>query len=156
MITSIDHINIVVNNLDESIKFYTEVMGFKLSRRMILDGEWVEKIVGLDDVEAEVAFIELESGPRIELLQYIQPEGESVDVNSFPNTKGLRHIAFNVDNMNEFVERLKANGIWFVNDPVLVPDHILPHSSHKKSLCYFFDPDRVLLELAAYESDVDD
>jgi catechol 2,3-dioxygenase-like lactoylglutathione lyase family enzyme len=50
MILQIDHINIVVNDLDESIDFYTNILGFHLSRRMTLQGDWIETIVGINNI----------------------------------------------------------------------------------------------------------
>ena len=74
MIQSIDHINIVVSDLERSVRFYTELLGFLESRRAHLEGDWIESIVGLKGVAADVAFILAPAGePRIELLCYKTP-----------------------------------------------------------------------------------
>ena len=116
MITAIEHVNIVVNNLDESILFYQDVLGLKLTQRMMIDGAWLNKITGIDDVKAEVAFMSLPEGPRIELLEYLNPVGQALDVNAFPNTQGLRHIAFDVDDIVAEIERLKKEGFKVLNE----------------------------------------
>ena len=54
---AIDHINIVVSDLERSVRFYTELLGFKESKRAHLEGEWIESIVGLKGVVADVVFI---------------------------------------------------------------------------------------------------
>ena len=45
MISSIDHINIVVSDLERSVKFYTELLGFKEINRVHMEGEWIEEII---------------------------------------------------------------------------------------------------------------
>ena len=76
MIKAIDHINIVVSDLESSVKFYTELLGFKEIRRAHLEGAWIESVVGLKGVNADVAYIVAPAGePRIELLCYNAPQG---------------------------------------------------------------------------------
>ncbi|MEX1000213.1 MAG: VOC family protein, partial [Thermodesulfobacteriota bacterium] len=83
MINAIDHLNIVVSDLDRSVKFYTEVLGFEQTNGAHMEGEWIESIVGLKGVMADVVFIVAPAGePRIELLCYKSPTGESVPQNS--------------------------------------------------------------------------
>ncbi len=97
---AIDHINIVVSDLEKSVRFYTELLGFRESKRAHLEGEWIESIVGLKGVVADVAFILAPAGePRIELLCYKTPKGEAIPANSFANTIGIRHIALRVDDI---------------------------------------------------------
>lgn len=150
-ITKIDHVNIVVDDLERSVRFYTEVLGFDEIKRAHLKGEWIEQIVALKGVEAKVAYVRAPGGePRIELLQYISPEGVSLPENSISNTKGLRHIAFQVNNMDQMVARLKEFNIETFAPPVTVPGSVVKHDEGDKSLCYFKDPDGVILELAQY------
>ena len=71
MIESVDHINIVVSDLERSVRFYTEILGFKETRRASLEGDWIESIVGLKGVKADVSYIVAPAGePRLELLCY--------------------------------------------------------------------------------------
>lgn len=149
---SIDHINIVVSDLEKSVRFYTELLGFIESKRAQLEGEWIESIVGLKGVVADVAFIVAPAGePRIELLCYKTPTGEAVPANSFANTVGLRHIAFRVDDVYAAAERLKNAGVKLFGEPVVVPETVVTHDAGHKMLCYFHDPDGVLLEITEYK-----
>lgn len=151
MVKYVDHINIVVHDIERSVRFYTELLGLQETRRAHLTGTWIEAIVGLSNVTADVVYVQpTGGGPRIELIKYHCPEGESLPNNSLPNTQGLRHIAFQVDDMNTTYQRLKAAGVPFVGPPVTVPHGIVAHDDGQKSLCYFRDPDGVVLELAAY------
>ncbi|MGQ3683911.1 MAG: VOC family protein [Candidatus Loosdrechtia sp.] len=151
MIHAIDHINLVVSDLERSVRFYTELLGFKEIRRAHLEGEWIESIVGLKDIHADVVYVVTPGGePRLELLCYKTPKGNAVPVNSFANTIGLRHIALRVKDIHATVNRLKKAGVPFISGPVPVPPSTITHDAGHKILCYFHDPDGVLLELAEY------
>ena len=151
MIKKMNHINIVVADLEKSLDFYVKNLGFKEIRRSKLKGEWIERIVGLKNVEAEVAYVAAADGDlRIELLRYVSPKGETSVINSASNTIGVRHIAFQVEGIYDLAKKLKADGVKFISDPVKVPASTIKHDEGHKILCYFLDPDGVILELAEY------
>lgn len=151
MIRAIDHINIVVADLARSVRFYTEVLGFRKTREAYLEGEWIDRIVGLRGVKGRVVFVVAPAGePRIELLCYEAPQGAALPENSRANIHGLRHIALRVDDMAATVARLRAAGVAIFSDPVRVPHGVVQHDGGEKTLVYFLDPDGVILELAEY------
>lgn len=151
MIQAIDHINIVVSNLERSVRFYTGILGFTETKRARLEGDWIGAVVGLKHVIADVAYIVAPAGePRIELLCYQHPVGIPVPENSVPNTIGLRHVAFRVYDLENIAQKLKDAGVSTFGNPVRVPASAVRHSAGNKSLLYFLDPDGVVLELAEY------
>jgi catechol 2,3-dioxygenase-like lactoylglutathione lyase family enzyme len=134
------------------VRFYTGLLGFNLSKRAHLEGDWIESIVGLKGVVADVAFVVAPAGePRIELLCYKTPKGEALPANSLANTVGIRHIAFRVDDIHAASERLKNAGVKLLGEPVVVPETVVTHDAGHKMLCYFRDPDGVLLEITEYK-----
>ncbi len=152
MVRAIDHINIVVADLARAVQFYTAVLGFRKTKEAYLEGEWIERIVGLKGVRARVAYVVAPAGePRIELLHYESPRGPAVADNSRPNTIGLRHVALRVDDMAATVSRLRAAGVTLFNEPERVPGGVVQHDAGDKTLVYFLDPDGVILELAEYQ-----
>ena len=152
MIRGIDHINIVVADLARSVRFYTEVLGFRKTADVTMQGEWIDAIVGLRGVRGLVAFVEPpDGGLRIELLQYLAPAGVTLPENSRANTLGVRHIALRVDNIAELTARLRAAGVTLFSDPVVVPRGVVKFVAGDKTLVYFLDPDGVILELAQYQ-----
>lgn len=152
MSLAIDHINIVVTDLERAVWFYTELLGFKESKRAHLEGEWIDSIVGLKGVVADVAFILAPSGePRIELLCCKTPKGEEIPMNSLANTIGIRHIALRVDDIYATAEKLKNAGVKLLGEPVTVPQEVVTHDAGSKMLCYFHDPDGVLLGITDYK-----
>ena len=151
MLRTIDHINIVVSDLQRSVTFYTEVLGFRKTHDVLMEGQWIEAIVGLKGVKGLVAFVEPPAGGiRIELLQYVAPVGQTLPENSRANTLGLRHVAFRVDDIVGMTAKLRAAGVKLFSEPVTVPGGVVKFAAGEKTLVYFLDPDGVILELAEY------
>lgn len=151
LVRGIDHINIVVADLERAVAFYTNVLGFAQQREATLEGEWIDRIVGLRGVKGRVVYVVAPAGePRIELLCYDAPAGLVMKENSRANTVGLRHIALRVDDLGAVVKRLRAAGATVFGEPVRVPQGVVRHEAGEKTLVYFLDPDGVILELAEY------
>lgn len=95
MIRGIDHINIVVADLERSVQFYTGLLGFRKTHDVFMEGAWIEEIVRLKGVKGKVAFVEPPGGGlRIELLEYVAPAGVTLPENARANTLGLRILRF--------------------------------------------------------------
>ena len=151
MITHLDHVNIVVADMDRSVAFYRDVIGMEQAFETTLEGEWVETIIGLRDVKARCVFLKApDGGTHLELLQFLSPTGTTVDCNAVPNTIGVRHLAFRVRDLTAFATRLRDAGVEPVSPPVTVPFPVA--DAGEKRLCYFRDPDGVLLEAAEYRA----
>jgi catechol 2,3-dioxygenase-like lactoylglutathione lyase family enzyme len=113
----------------------------------VLEGEWIERVTGLSGVRARCVFLEGSGDVRIELLQYESPEGSAQPLLP-PNAPGLRHFAIEVEDLDDVVRRLTEAGAPLISEPVEVPFPV--GSRGRKRLCYFRDPDGVLVEAAAY------
>jgi catechol 2,3-dioxygenase-like lactoylglutathione lyase family enzyme len=151
MTVGIDHVNLVVADLEKSAAFYTEVLGFVKTQEVHMEGEWIEEIVRLRGVRAKAAFVEPAGGGlRIELLEYVTPEGAVLPENSVANTRGLRHLALRVRGIEAMAERLREAGVRLFSGPVTVPAGVAKFAAGEKRLLYFLDPDGVILELAEY------
>ena len=149
-ILSTDHVNIIVSDMDNSVKFYIDILGLEKSMDKILEGEWIEKITGFENFKARCVYLEAPTGSRVELLQYISPAPEHFDGHSSPRSIGLRHLAFEVDDIQCEYQRLSDYGIKFLSPPQTVP--FKPGKGGKqKKLCYFRDPDGTILELAEFK-----
>ena len=146
----VDHVNLVVRDLERSVAFYRDVLGFDITNRKALSGDWIEAIVGLSGVTATVVFVMPPGGGvRIELLQYHAPVGAEFADHGVANSIGIRHLAFKVPDIDATYDRLRAAGVRFVGPPVTVPQGIV--KTPDKRLCYFHDPDGVLLEITQYD-----
>jgi glyoxylase I family protein len=149
----IDHVNIVVADLERSAHFYMELLGLRRGFEATLEGEWIERVTGLPGARARCVFLETdEPSTRLELLQYLTSRGESITSSRLPNTSGVRHLAFTLSDagaLDSLVTRLRNAGVELLSDPVTVP--FVVGSLGRKRLCYFLDPDDTLIEISAYE-----
>lgn len=147
--SQIDHVNIVVSDIGRSLAFYVGLLGMEQTFSGELTGEWIERVSGLPGVFAQCAFCQPPGGgTRLELLEYRTPSGTTFPQNALANTLGVRHFALQVNGIDAWYERLSGAGVVFISPPVTVP---FPVGGSRKRLCYFTDPDGVLVELAAYE-----
>jgi catechol 2,3-dioxygenase-like lactoylglutathione lyase family enzyme len=152
MIERIDHLNLVVRDMAAMIAFYRDVLGLRLTRQATISGPWIDRVTGLEQVTADVAFLEAPSGASIELLKYRQPEGGRPDSLGEPNTLGLRHFAFRVTDIDGLTASLEAASVPLVSPVGQVPAAQVDFADVRKRLVYFHDPEGNLLEFCAYES----
>ncbi len=151
MIESIDHVNIVVRDLEQMIAFYRDALGFVVTKQVRISGAWIDETVGLNGVEADVVYLDLPAGPRIELIHYDAPGGVEPSVENDPHVFGLRHMAFRVTDIDALVEKLQSAGVEFQSEIKSVPDSQVTYSGGvRKRLVYFRDPEGNLLELCEY------
>ena len=151
MLGSIDHVNLVVSDMTRMVAFYRDVLGLTVTKHVTISGDWIGRTVGLDNVRAEVIYLDLPSGPRIELLRYVTPDAVRVPGADRPNALGIRHLAFRVDEVDAFVERLRRAGVEFFSDVQTVPDSQVTYAGGaRKRLVYFADPEGNILELCEY------
>jgi catechol 2,3-dioxygenase-like lactoylglutathione lyase family enzyme len=122
-----------------------------VTKQVSISGDWIDETVGLAGVLADVVYLELPSGPRIELIDYRVPKGGKSDDNQ-PNTPGLRHLAFRVTGIDAFTERLKKSGVTFQSEVKSVPDSQVTYiGGVRKRLVYYRDPEGNILELCEYK-----
>ena len=152
MLACIDHINLVVRDLDLMSRFYIQVMGLKVTKRVTISGPWIERIVGLTDVEAEVLYLEAGRGPRLELIRYARPAGVRPIELERANTEGLRHLAFRVEDIDAAAAKIQAAGFELLSPIQQVPGKQVTYAGGvRKRLVYFHDPERNLIELCEYQ-----
>ena len=103
MIQKLDHIGIAVNNLDEALKLYSEVLGLSLAGTEIVEEQKVR-----------VAFLPV-GDTEVELLESTSPDGP---IAKFIEAKGqgIQHMAFKVDNIEEAIEEMKAKGMRMIDE----------------------------------------
>ena len=147
----IDHINIVVADLERAAHFYETVFGFKRGFSAQLQGEWIETVTGLQGARAQCLFLDAprEAATRIELIRYDAPPREFNPIHPTPNEPGLRHIAFQVEDIDATLRQVRALGIKPFSAPVEVPFRVANLGT--KRLAYFHDFDGTIVEIAAYQ-----
>lgn len=153
MLSAIDHINLVVADLPRMVAFYRHVLGMTVTKEVTIGGEWIGRTVGLADVRAEVVYLDLPEGPRVELLHYLSPDALLAPGVDKPNALGLRHMAFRVADIDAAVAKLSAAGVDFFSDVQTVPDAQVTYAGGvRKRLVYFRDREGNILELCEYRA----
>ena len=146
---TINHLNIVVADMQRSLDFYVGLLGMRQTFEVTLQDTWLEEVTGCDDARAHCVFVVPDGGGcRLELLQYLSPEGTALLPNALPHTQGLRHFALEVTDLDGWHQKLSAAGVRFVSHPVTVPFRIV--EGIQKRLCYCHDPDGVIVELCEH------
>ena len=151
-IERIDHVNIVVDDLALMTRFYHDVLGMDQYKTATIQGEWVDRVVGLNQVVADVVFLRMGHGSNLELIKYRASAGTRPDQLACPNTHGLRHIAFRVYDIEEVCSAIRREGVEFLGMVQGVPTgQFNVGNGARKKLVYFHDPEDNLLELCSYE-----
>ncbi|GAK55452.1 glyoxalase/bleomycin resistance protein/dioxygenase [Candidatus Vecturithrix granuli] len=144
MLKTLDHVQLVTSNIEETKEFFTQVLGFTVENEDDLQGAWLAKLVNREDAHARVAqLVHPNSRTHLHVVEYITPRSEPSPNISREHAMGFRHIGFEVDNIDEMVETLKKRGVEF-RSPVQ------EYPKWAKKAVYFLGPDGILLELYEY------
>lgn len=118
---AIRHTGVVVNNLEEVLHFYRDLLGLKVVKKMDESGGYIDKISGLKNVKVTTVKMAAGDGNLIELLYYhSHPRGvaSKKDICEI----GISHVAFTVENVDTEYKRLLKAGIQFNSSPQVSPD----------------------------------
>ncbi len=120
MIKNIRHTGIVIKDLEASLRFYRDMLGFQIITQMEECGDYIDKISLLDEARLTTVKMAAPDGQMIELLKYHSDAGEQrprkiCDI-------GIAHIAFTVADLSNEYNKLKKQGVPFNAPPQLSPD----------------------------------
>jgi catechol 2,3-dioxygenase-like lactoylglutathione lyase family enzyme len=135
-----DHVGIVVDDLAAATEFFVE-LGLKPVGGAQLDGGLVDRVLGLEGVRSEIAMLETPDGHgRVELSKFHAPPSPAGDRHAPSNAPGIRHITFEVDEIDAVIARLRALGAELVGE--------LERYEDIYRLCYIRGPEGIIVELA--------
>jgi glyoxylase I family protein len=141
-IVTADHTGITVSNLERSLAFWRDVLGFELSHTAHQTGEMAREITGVRGAELKLAVVKTPGGHKIELLEYLAPAGRKRHVNLRPCDVGSVHIALVVDNLDEILSAIEASG-WKAAGK---PQTLRSGPNAGKQVVYVRDPDGTTIE----------
>ena len=111
-----DHVGVVVEDLAAAIAFFVE-LGLELEGQTAVEGEWVDQLVGLDDVQADIAFLRTPDGHgRVEVSTFRSPVATSDAPWEPVNTPGIPRLTFVVHAVDDVLDRLRAHGAELVGE----------------------------------------
>ena len=131
-ILKVDHIGIAVNNLEETLKFYEEVLGLKCEGTEVVEEQKVKvAFLPVGDTELELLESTTEDGP---IAKFIAKNG---------GRGGIQHVAVRVDNIESAIEEVKAKGYKMIDE---TPRYGAGNA--RIAFCHPKGTDGVLLELS--------
>ena len=136
-----DNVLVVVDDLEAAKAFFLE-LGMELEGEMPLEGRWVDRVVGLENVRCEIAMMRTPDGHgRVELSKFHTPAAVKAEPKNAPvNTLGMRRIMFAVDDVDEVLARLRAHGAELIGEVAQYEDTY--------RLCYIRGPEGIIVALA--------
>jgi catechol 2,3-dioxygenase-like lactoylglutathione lyase family enzyme len=135
-----DHVGIVVDDLADAVAFFVE-LGLELQGEAPVEGEWVDRVVGLAGVRAQIVMLQTPDGHgRIELSSFHAPSTAGEAQGALANAPGIRHVAFEVDDIDAVLAGLRDRGVELVGE--------LGRYEDIYRLCYVRGPEGIIVELA--------
>ena len=136
----VDHIGIIVNDLDAAIAFFVD-FGFEVEGTAKMEGALLDNLLALHGVKTEFAMIKLPEGQaKLEIIKFLAPPDE-VGIQHLPvHAPGIRHIAFAVENLEAIVAKVKAKGMHVFSE--------IQNYENIYKLCYCYGPEGIILDLA--------
>ncbi|MGP4029850.1 VOC family protein [Actinomadura sp. 3N407] len=136
-----DNVLIVVDDFEAAIAFFAE-LGMELEGKTQVEGDWVDAVVGLDGVRADIGMLRTPDGHgRVELTKFHTPSAISSEPKNAPvNTLGIRRIMFTVEGIEDVIARLRTHGAELVGEVAQYGD--------SDRLCYVRSPEGIIIGLA--------
>ena len=109
-VTDFVHVGLVVEDLDETVRFLG-LLGLDCSEPGVFSGEWIDRIVGLEEVTVEIVMARAPDGnDMFEVVRFQSPSAGAHELTPAANRPGLRHVAFKVDDVRGVVDRIREAG----------------------------------------------
>lgn len=145
LVHSVDSIGIPVTDVDRSVAFYRDVLTFSEESRAEVAGDDYEHLFGVFGLRLRVARMKL-GDERIELMQFLAPQGRPVPVDSRSNDRWFQHVAIIVSDMDRAYAQLRRHDVMHASPgPQRLPDW--NPVAGGISAFYFRDPDGNHLEI---------
>jgi catechol 2,3-dioxygenase-like lactoylglutathione lyase family enzyme len=140
-IRRMDNVLIVVDDLAAAMAFFAE-LGMELEGTARVEGDSVDRTVGLDGVRADIAMLRTPDGHgRVELTRFHTPAAIRSEPHNAPvNTLGIRRIMFAVDDIDDVIARLRTHGAELVGE--------LAQYEDSYRLCFVRGPEGIIIGLA--------
>src|SRR6266566_7196237 len=139
-IVATDHTGFTVANIERSLTFWQDVLGFELSHRAHHTGKLASEVTGVPRAEISIAVLK-GYGHKIELLEYLAPKNRK-HVDLRPCDVGSVHVAFMVENLDDVLNVIAASG-WRTAGK---PQTLCSGPNAGKRVIYVRDPDGTTIE----------
>jgi glyoxylase I family protein len=141
-IIAADHTGITVANLERSLAFWRDILGFELSHQAHQSGDLAAEITGVAGAEILIAVLKTPTGHKLELLEYLAP-ADCKHVAPRPCDVGSIHVALTVDNLDAMLSAIAPFG-WKAAG---TPQTLASGPNAGKRVVYVRDADGTTIEL---------
>jgi catechol 2,3-dioxygenase-like lactoylglutathione lyase family enzyme len=153
-IRAVGAIGMTVADMDRSIAFYAEILGFEQASDVEVWGEAYERLQGIFGLRMRVVRMRL-GDEAIELTEYLTPRGRPIPVDSRSHDRWFQHVAIIVSDMDRAYARLRQHRVEHASPaPQRLPDWN-PNAGGIRAF-YFKDPDGHPLEILWFPPDKGD
>tara|TARA_Y100000768_G_C23973355_1_gene681717 strand:+ start:1993 stop:2433 length:441 start_codon:yes stop_codon:yes gene_type:complete len=122
-IKNIRHTGIVTDNMTKSLKFYKDLLGFKIKKKMIEKGDTTDALTGFKKTKVEtVKLVSPDKNSMIELLKYKSPTPKKKSKHYEVSQVGISHMAFSVYDLKKTYKKLLKKKVYFKCEPKLSSD----------------------------------
>jgi catechol 2,3-dioxygenase-like lactoylglutathione lyase family enzyme len=142
------HVGICVTDLQRSIAFYRDLLGFAYRSELRVQGEPSDTLLRLRGVDLQAVYLERD-GTRIELLHYVAPGAVGDGAARLMNGRGLTHLSLRVDSVQGTLQVLRGAGVRVLDETFIdIPDF-------GAAAIFIADPDGTLIELVQSPGDLE-
>ena len=146
MLGAVAHVGITVRDMDTSLRFYRDLLGFAVLGDVTIAGDEADILTREKGVKLRVVYVRSEKdvkGPPLELLHFVEPAGEGKAPYARLTNPGITEVAFRVRDIEKTYTELRDRGVKFFSAPQLFE----LEGFGKAKAVYFWDPDGTTLEL---------
>ncbi len=134
------HLGICVSDVDASLAFYRDALGFELAHELVVKGEPSDTLLRLRDVALRAVYLRRD-GVTIELLHFASPGAGGDGAPRAMNALGLTHLSLRVDDLDALAADLERRGFGVLSDTRI------DHPELGARAVFATDPDGTLVEL---------
>jgi catechol 2,3-dioxygenase-like lactoylglutathione lyase family enzyme len=139
------HVGICVSDLERSLRFYRDLLGFRFEHELSVEGEPSDTLLRLRDVKLDATYL-VRDGVRIELLRFASPAAPPPRTRAM-HEHGLTHLSFRVADLDATLAALRAAGERVLDETVI------RFPEFQSAACFIIDPDGQLIELVQAPGD---
>ena len=146
MLKEIMHVGITVTNIENSIKFYRDILGLTLKGQAIMEGKETDALFAMNNCKVKIAYLNGSDNiisPPIELLEFVN--NKTIKDKPQLNKISISEICFRVDNIEKVYKHLIDNNVEYLSEPQEFD--FTAYGFSKSKALYFKDPDGIILEL---------
>jgi catechol 2,3-dioxygenase-like lactoylglutathione lyase family enzyme len=139
------HIGICVSDVERSLRFYRDALGFRVEHELHVEGEPSDTLLRLRGVDLRAVYLQRD-GVRIELLHFASPPAPPARTRAM-HERGLTHLSFRVADLDATMAALRAAGERILDETIIrMPEF-------RAAACFVVDPDGQLVELVQSPGD---